>query len=145
MAMKIEKIGRLNNFSKPIYVVTDEDGEKTWYDYVGIESDSLRPVRIKNKCGYINTQTGKKICENIYSWTDNFCNGIAAVKFAGKYWIVDTNLDPVIDECFNDAAEIMQKMRVRKEDKLGLVEIGKDGKYFVNYYGKAVGSYSSNF
>ena len=145
MAIIIEKIGRIDDFSKPVVQVTDENGKKTSYDYVGIAVDGLRPVRIKNDCGYIDAKTGKQVCNLIYSWTDNFCNGIAAIKFGKEFWIVDKNLDPVIPEGFHDAAEVMGKTRVRKDNKLGSIEIGDDGDYFVNYYGKAVGTYNSTF
>lgn len=145
MAIKIEKIGRYDDFTKTSILVTDETGRKTSYDYVGIESNGLRPIRIKNDCGYIDAKTGKEVCNRIYSWTDNFCNGIAAVKFGKEFWIVNTNLNPVIQEGFHDAAEVMGRVMVRKDNKLGFIEIKDDGNYFVNYYGKAVGTYNSTF
>lgn len=145
MAIKIEKIGKIDDFSKPNIQVTDENGKKSFYDYVGIEMDGLRPVRAKNRCGYINAKTGERICDLIYSWTDNFCNGIAVVKSDRDFWIVDKKLALIVPECFHDAAEVMGKIRVRKDNKLGSIEIGDDGCYYVNYYGKAAGIYNSTF
>jgi hypothetical protein len=107
------------------------------YDYIGKEKDGLRPVKLKNKWGYLNRE-GKVVIPVVYDQLDFNGNGLFGIRLSNKWGFADGTGNVVIPIIYSSVVSGFTS------EGIATVSKGKNIVY-INKRGVIVYDYKSSF